>query len=167
MTDKYKEYIEECQNEMNIKLNNDPERIKLRHTLSNISNLYDNIVSKKCLLEYDNMKLFSKIENQNGNVIQIPVDGKEKEALEAINEFRKCIGDIEKYPMYMKNLIDFSDNVISYQIDSCVNDCLNIDINNKSCIKDCYEKSFKYTISIFQQFIEVQALSIEDELKKL
>jgi hypothetical protein len=167
MTDKYKEYIEECKNEMSNKLDNNTERIALSDKLLNISKLFDDIIHKKCSQQYDRMKLVSKTENKNDMLIHIPVEGNEREATQALNDLRECIGDLRRYPLNVQNLLNLSDYVMSYQIESCISDCIKNEGDSKPCIKDCYDKSYKYTVSVFNEFIDSQVSSMEDELKKL
>ena len=167
--EKYADFINECSKEFEAKNTNNYYRITLSDKMSNIVKKVDELTKTKCPEQLQRIQSLMQFKNVEGRNQAVPVEGKELEAQKALQDLVQCQGPLGQMLIGIQSVNKISETIVSNELQLCLEDCINIENedNAKSCIKTCFNNTFKYTLTASQKLMENTARQIEEQLKKL
>jgi hypothetical protein len=167
--DKYQTYLNELEGDFRKQIRENPSTLSISDRTKNMLAKIEQIIQRKCSKEVARVKDLCSFETNNGQIDIKYKPGREKEAEEALKQLDNCQGNIPSFYMGLESLADVSIKVINNQLDICVKDCLNLDTetSSKSCMKGCFDHTYRYTFNIFQKMTISQIDNIENEINKI
>jgi hypothetical protein len=167
--EKYEKYLQELENDFKNKIQNNPTSVTISDKTMGITKKIDQIVQSKCPEQLARVKDLCSFSTNNGQLEIKYQPSKEQEANEALKRLDQCQGQLSNYYLAIESIAGIAITTINAQLDSCVRDCVSTNNNNeaKSCIRNCFDYTYKYTFNTFQKLTLNQIEMVENELKKI
>lgn len=164
MQEKHKDYIKDYHKQQFDKVQNEIEYIGFLERIQNIMKWTEEKITKKC---ENQLKVLTPITLKVGNEIR-PIVGKEQEAIKAYQDLQQCAGEFMGIASGIKTLFGTGEYVMAHQVEQCIADIVpSNDEMEKKGIRDCIDKTFRYTNKAFTKVIEENIKVVEEKLKKL
>jgi hypothetical protein len=145
-----------------------PSYILVDNKIKKFYQFVDEKTTAKCHKELNELQSYTKIEKE----ALLPIKGKEDQAKVAIDNFNSCQGDIGQYVLALGQFSEYNTSIVSGSLELCIDDCEK-NINElgsaemRSCVKNCFNFTFNYSIKNVENLLKLQIDASLEELKKI